>query len=102
MLGDQLPAVVVSRIDFRIGALEERNVCLVPVEVAIVPEGLGVEELLLVEDLCMQRRRGKKNRSDEKCDGLKGAEWVHRFLRRQYRAESIPLPGLGGCCTRRR
>ena len=41
MLGDQLPAVVVGRVDVGVGALEERDVGLVPVPVAVVPERLA-------------------------------------------------------------
>ena len=51
VLGDQLPAVVVGRVDLRVGALEERDVRLVPVPVAVVPERLRIERLLLVDNL---------------------------------------------------
>ena len=48
MPSDQFPAVVVGRVDLRIRGVEEGDVCLVPIEIAIAPERLGIEKLLFV------------------------------------------------------
>ena len=57
MLGDQFPAVVIGGGDVGIGAFEERNVRLVPIPVPVVPEGLPIEQLLLVEHVGPERGR---------------------------------------------
>ena len=51
MLRQQLPAVVIGRCDLRIGTLEERNLFGIPIPIAVVPEGLCLKLLLLVEHL---------------------------------------------------
>ena len=51
VLGEELPAVIVGCGDICIGALEKRDILLVPIPIAIVPKGLGIKLLLLVEHL---------------------------------------------------
>ena len=51
MLGDQFPAVIVGGDNVAVRTIEERNIALVPIPVAIVPPGFGVERSLLVQDL---------------------------------------------------
>ena len=51
MLGDQLPAVIVRRIDGAVGRVEEGDLRLVPVPVAVVPPVLLGQEGVVVEDL---------------------------------------------------
>ena len=50
VLRDQFPTVIVCRIDFRVGALEKRDVLFVPIPIAIVPKRLKVEPRLFIEN----------------------------------------------------
>ena len=65
VLGEQLPAVVVRRLDVRVGALEERDVRLVPVPVLVVPERLAVEERLRRKQRLCGRGRRNAERAGE-------------------------------------
>ncbi|MDB4518038.1 hypothetical protein N9118_00615 [Akkermansiaceae bacterium] len=47
--GDELPTVVVGGVDLSVRALEEGDVGFEPIEVAVRPEGLGIELFSLVE-----------------------------------------------------
>src|SRR5437016_2683289 len=51
MLGEQLPAIVIGRLNFFLGALEEWNVGRIPVPVAVVPERLPLQHILLIQHL---------------------------------------------------
>src|SRR5690348_6963463 len=65
MLGDELPAVVVRRVDCRVGRLEHGDARGKPVEVAIVPPALAREEGALVQNL---RSAGGRHDRDQ-CQG---------------------------------
>src|SRR5438270_4288675 len=51
MLGNEFPAVIIGPGDIHIRALEERDIGLVPIPITVVPERLGLEQVLLAEDL---------------------------------------------------
>ncbi len=70
----QFPPVVVGRRNLGIRALEKRDVLPIPVPVAIVPEGLGFELGLLVEN---RGRVGRRIREDGECAQGQTGERVH-------------------------
>src|SRR5947209_6939647 len=64
VLGDQLPAVVIGRLDVGVGALEERDGRPVPVPVAVVPERLAREQRRLRQQR-LGRLRGRGQGADD-------------------------------------
>ena len=52
MLADQFPSVIVGGVDFLVRGIQEGNVVLEPIKVAVVPEVLGLEKFSLVKKRC--------------------------------------------------
>ena len=50
MLADQFPSVIVGRVDFPVRSIEEGDIILEPIEVAIIPEVLGLQKFSLVKN----------------------------------------------------
>ena len=50
MLADQFPSVIVGGVDFLVRGIQEGNVVLEPIKVAVVPEVLGLEKFSLVKN----------------------------------------------------
>jgi hypothetical protein len=73
VLGNQLPAIIVGGGKIGVGTLKKWNGGLVPIPVAVVPEGLGVKKLLLVENLRSNRRCAQKQEDQSKDSRIHGA-----------------------------
>ena len=80
MPSDQFPAVVVGRVDLRIRRVKEGDICLVPIEIAITPERLGIEKLLFVENL----RRTDVCQAKQQKQGNHGAPEQEPLLRLRF------------------
>ena len=80
MPGNQFPAVVVGRVDLRIRRVKEGDIRLVPIEIAITPERLGIKQLLLVENLC----RADACQAKQQKQGNHGATEQEPLLRLRF------------------
>ena len=79
MLADQFPSVIVGGVDFPIRGIQEGNVVLEPIKVAIVPEVLGLEKLSLVEN--RSASGGKEGSEESWKQGKEQARHLPRLIR---------------------
>ena len=88
MASDQFPAVIVSRVDFPVRSIEEGDIVLEPIEVAIVPEALGLEKFSLVKN---GRPSGRKKRCEK---GQKQGKEQSVHLQRLGRGKAVINPNF--------
>ena len=50
MFADQFPSVIIGGVNFPVRGIQEGNVVLEPIKVAIVPEALGLKKFSLVKN----------------------------------------------------